>query len=296
MDTIIFALPGNDELTAKLVTRLNAEKGQVTLRQFPDGETYTRVHTDVKGKHVILVCTLHRPDEKLLPLYFLSETVKELGAGHVTLIAPYLAYMRQDKQFNEGEGITSTYFGSLVSGFADALITIDPHLHRRHSLSEVYHIPTQVMHAASHISNWIRNNIAKPVLVGPDSESEQWVSQVAREAGAPFTILEKIRHGDSEVQVSIPHVEAYPDHTPVLVDDIISTATTMITTIGHLCQAGMKAPVCIGIHAVFAGNAYEKMKEAGAMEVVTTNAIPHKSNGIDITDLLAEGYRQLWKQ
>ncbi|GAA0195832.1 ribose-phosphate pyrophosphokinase [Fulvivirga kasyanovii] len=294
MDAIIFALPGNEELAVKLAARLNAEKGEAIIRHFPDGETYVRVLSEVKDKKVVLVCTLHQPDAKLLPLYFLSKTVKNLGASHVALLAPYLAYMRQDKRFNEGEGVTSAYFGDLISGFTDALVTIDPHLHRRNSLSEVYPIPTRVMHAACHISAWIRNNITKPVLVGPDSESEQWVSQVAREAGAPFLVLEKVRHGDRDVQVSVPQVEAYTDYTPVLVDDIISTATTMIRTIGHLRQAEMRPPVCIGIHAVFAGEAYKDMIRAGAKEVVTTNAITHESNCIDISDLLAEGYRQFW--
>lgn len=295
MKTILFALPGNEDLTGKLAQRLNAERGEAIIRQFPDGETYVRVLSEVAEKQVVLVCTLHHPDQKLLPLYFLSKTAKELGATGVSLIAPYLAYMRQDKRFNGGEGITSGYFATLISGFTDSLVTIDPHLHRRGSLSEIYHIPTQVVHAAGHISRWIKDNIKKPLLVGPDSESEQWVSAVARNAGAPFVILEKIRHGDKEVQVSLPQVESYTDYTPVLVDDIISTATTMIKTTSHLQQAGMQAPVCIGIHAVFAGNAYEEMIKAGAKEVVTTNSIPHQTNGIDISDLLADAYDQLWK-
>ncbi|MBL6447710.1 ribose-phosphate pyrophosphokinase [Fulvivirga sp. 29W222] len=293
MDTIIFALPGNEELTTKLIYKLDAEKGEAVIRHFPDGETYVRVSSDVKDKRVVLVCTLNSPDDKILPLYFLSKTVKDLGAGSVCLIAPYLSYMRQDKRFNTGEGITSAYFGRLVSGFADTLITIDPHLHRIASLSEIYYIPTQIMHAAQSISDWIRKNITKPVLVGPDSESEQWVAQVARDAGAPFVVLEKTRHGDRDVKVSIPHVEAYTDYTPVLVDDIISTATTMVRTVAQLRGVGMKAPICIGIHGIFADNAYEELLEAGAKEVVTTNAITHKSNRIDISDLLAQGYQHL---
>jgi ribose-phosphate pyrophosphokinase len=286
MSTIYFALPGNEELTNTLAKREQAEIGKAEFRYFPDKETYVRVLSDVKQKHVVLVCTLHQPDDKLLPLYFLSQTVKTLGARSVNLIAPYLAYMRQDKVFKEGEGVTSTYFAKLLSGFADSMVTIDPHLHRRSSLAEIYSIPTKVAHAADHISTWIKNNIDKPVLIGPDAESEQWVADVANKADAHFTVLKKIRHGDNDVEVSLPQVNEYKTYTPVLVDDIISTGRTMIETINHLKKSGMKAPVCIGVHAVFAGNAYYDIQQAGAANIITCNTIPHLSNQIDISDLL----------
>lgn len=284
----ILSLPGNKQLAEALAQLARAEIGTAIIRQFPDGETYVRIKSDVRGKTVLLACTLDRPDSKFLPLYFLSKTAKELGAKKIILVAPYLAYMRQDKRFKEGEGITSTYFGAMLSQAVDALITVDPHLHRRKSLSEIYSIPTTVVHAADHISAWISKNIDKPVLIGPDSESKQWVMEVAKKADAPFTVLQKTRFGDKQVKVSVPHVDRYSNYTPVLVDDIISTAQTMIATVGHLQEAGMKPPVCIGIHAVFAGNAYRDLLDAGAASVVTCNTIRHESNAIDITDLLKE--------
>lgn len=279
-------MPGNEELTDALIRKENAEKGKVELRRFPDGETYVRILSSVSNKKVFLVCTLREPDPKFLVLYFLSKTAKELGAKSVCLVAPYLSYMRQDKVFNPGEGVTSAYFAHLISGFTDSLVTVDPHLHRRKSLSEIYTIPTKVAHAANHISAWIKNNIVTPLLIGPDGESEQWVSEVAKNANAPYVILTKIRHGDRDVEVSVPHFDTYKDHIPVLVDDIISTGRTMIETIGHLKTAGMKPPICIGVHAVFAANAFQEIKDAGAKGIITCNTIPHESNRIDISDLL----------
>lgn len=288
MKTILFALPGNEELAKALAGKLKAEMGEATIRRFPDGESYVRIHSDVTDKKVVLVCSLHQPDEKLLPLYFLSNVAKDLGAKCTCLVAPYLAYMRQDKVFQEGEGITSKYFARLVSGFADSLITVDPHLHRISKLGDIYDIPTKVVHAADAISDWIKKHIEKPVLVGPDSESEQWVSEVAKNAGAPFLVLEKTRHGDRDVEVSVPQVEAYQNHTPVLVDDIISTARTMIETVGHLKRAGMKAPICIGVHAVFSGDAYWDLLNSGVEKVVTCNTVPHGSNAIDLSGLYVD--------
>jgi ribose-phosphate pyrophosphokinase len=100
-------------------------------------------------------------------------------------------------------------------------------------------------------------------------------------------VLKKIRRGNHEVEISLPDVERRRDLTPVLVDDIISTARTMIETIGHLKEAQMQPPICIGIHAVFAPGAYEALRSAGVSRIVTTNTIPHETNVIDIVPLLA---------
>lgn len=293
MKTILFSLPGNEELTERLASKMDAEVGEATIRNFPDGEFYTRILSDVKGKRVVLVCTLHQPDEKLLSLYFLSKTAKSLGAKCTCLLAPYLAYMRQDKVFNEGEGVTSGFFGELVSGFADSIATVDPHLHRISTLDEVYTVPNKVIRAADTIAEWIKENIENPVLIGPDSESEQWVSEVAKNAKAPFTVLQKVRHGDRNVEVSVPDVEKYTNATPILVDDIISTARTMIETVQHLKKAGMKPPICVGIHAVFSGNAYQDLLDSGVEKIVTCNTIPHPTNAIDLSDVMAKEVKKL---
>lgn len=288
MKPIIFAFPGNEKLAAYLAGKLDAPIGEIEFRNFPDGETYIRIIDKVRGKKVIIVCTLNQPNEKLLPLYYLSNVAKDLGAKSTCLIAPYLAYMRQDKIFREGEGITSRYFAHLLSQFTDSLITIDPHLHRIQNLAEIYNIPTTVVHAAHHISEWIKNNISKPLLVGPDTESKQWVADVAREVDAPYIVLQKSRLGDRKVEISIPQLDAYRNYTPVLIDDIISTARTMIETVKCLIKEGMKPPICIGVHGVFADTAYEDLLSCGVAKVVTCNTIPHKSNDIDVSDLFVE--------
>lgn len=289
MKTIIFALPGNEKTAEGLATSLDAETGEVVARRFPDGESYVRVESDVEEKTAIVVASLREPDDKFLPLVFLAAALEDLGARKIILVAPYLAYMRQDRRFKKGEVITSVCFARLISEWFDALVTVDPHLHRRSSLDEIYTIPSVVLHAAPLISNWISENIENPLLVGPDGESEQWVKSVAEAANAPHVILEKIRRGDRDVEVSIPHVDGRREKTPVLVDDIISTARTMIETVKHLKQAEMPAPVCLGVHAVFAENAYKDLLAAGAGGVFTCDTIPHVSNRISILSLLTRG-------
>jgi len=291
MKPLILTWPGNEGLAESLAGRLAAELGKMTVHRFPDGESVLRIETPVAGREVALICTLDRPDEKILPLYFAAAAAKELGAVRVGLVAPYLAFMRQDRRFQSGEGISSIYFARFLSGFVDWLVTVDPHLHRIRSLGEIYSIPTRVVHAAPLISSWVRDNIKSPVLVGPDRESAQWVGAVAAGAGAPFFVLEKTRRGDREVEVAVPEVDRWRPFTPVLVDDIISTGRTMIETIDRLRDAGLKPPVCIGIHAIFAERAYDDLLKAGAARVATCNTVSHPSNAIDLSDLLAEALR-----
>jgi ribose-phosphate pyrophosphokinase len=242
---------------------------------------------------VVLLCTLDRPDDKFLPLLFAAAAARDLGAKRVGLVVPYLAYMRQDRRFNEGEAVTSSYFARILSAGIDWLVTVDPHLHRRTSLDEIYSVPARVVHAAPLISAWIRQNVERPLLIGPDSESAQWVAAVARDADAAHLVLNKVRHGDRDVEVSVPDVAKWRDHTPVLIDDIVSTGRTMIEAIGHLKREGTRPPVCVAVHGIFADDAYQNLITAGAARVVTTTSVPHVSNAIDIAALLAHAYADL---
>ena len=289
MSRVLLPLADWDGIADRLGATLGATMGQITTRRFPDGESYVRIESDVKGREVILLASLADPDDKILQVLYTAALARDLGASSVRLVAPYLPYMRQDTRFHSGEAVTSTYFARLLSQWADDLVTVDPHLHRRSSLGEIYSIPTYAAHAAALISAWIKQNVEKPLLVGPDEESAQWVAAVAMDAGAPHIVLEKTRRGDRDVDVSVPQVEKWRDATPVLVDDIISTARTMIETVGHLREAGLAPPVCIGVHGLFADNAYRDLQESGVARIVTSNTVPHKTNAIDVSGLLAAG-------
>lgn len=284
--TVVFSFPGFEAIANSIAAEKNMQRGDVTIRQFPDDESYVRLNSPVHGQDIIIVCGLDHPDQKIMALMFFTHIAREMGAKSIGLVAPYLGYMRQDKKFRDGEAVTADIFATFLSQMVDWLVTIDPHLHRHKELNEIYSIPSIAMHANDLIAEWIRANISHPLLVGPDAESEQWVSEVAKKADAPFEILTKIRHGDRDVAISIPNVETYHDRTPVLIDDIISTAGTMIKTVEHLRDAGMKPPVCIGVHAIFAESAYENLLASGVEKIITSNSILHKSNGIFIEDLI----------
>mgnify|MGYP001827384778 FL=1 len=284
----VFALPGNEQLGSDLASALGADTGSLSIRHFPDGETYVRCDTRCDGQDVIVAANLFQPNPIVLPLIYSVHAMRGLGARRVVLASPYLPYMRQDARFQPGEVITSRIFAQLISGELDGLVTIDPHLHRYTELGELYSIPTCLGHAAPALASWVKDNIEKPLVIGPDAESEQWVSEVATLANAPYLVLNKKRRGDRDVEIAVPRLESWETHTPVLVDDIISTARTMIETVVHLGDAGYSPPVCIGVHPIFAGDAYESLTHAGAGRVVTCNTINHPSNAININEIVAE--------
>jgi len=289
---VLVGMPGNDAMTLALARALDAARGQLELRAFPDGETYLRFLTDLAGRTIIVVCTLDRPNEKMLPLIFAAATARELGAARIGLVAPYLAYMRQDRRFKPGEAVTSRQVAQLLSDAFDWLVTVDPHLHRYGSLGELYRIPARVVRAAPLISAWVREHVANPLIIGPDSESEQWVSAVAKDAGAPFTVLEKVRHGDRDVEISVRNMHALAGRTPVLVDDIISSGRTMLEAVRLMAAHEGPRPVCIAVHGLFADASDRLLTDAGA-RVVTSNTVPHATNVIDVHPSIADAVRAL---
>src|SRR5689334_19734726 len=124
---VIFAFPGYEKITASIAAQINATEGAITVRHFPDGDSYIKIETDVKNQEVIVVCGLDNPNSKAMALMFFAATAKELGAKKIGLITPYLGYMRQDIRFHEGEAITSNIFAKFLSNYFDWLITVDPH-------------------------------------------------------------------------------------------------------------------------------------------------------------------------
>lgn len=288
MKRLLFSFPENETLTKKLSDRSGLKIGKAEFGRFPDGESKFRIDEELAETEIYVVCSLDRPDSKIVPLLFFSETARSLGAEKIHLVAPYLCYMRQDKVFHPGEGISSRYFASLISRYVDSVLTIDPHLHRIHNLEDIFSVKATTLHATQLFAEYIRKNVKNPILIGPDSESSQWVSEVAKESDSPFTILEKNRKGDRDVEVSVPQIETYRNHTPVLIDDIVSTGKTLLKTIAHLKNAGMQAPICLCVHGIFADNSYRELIESGANTIITTNTIDHVSNRIDISALIAE--------
>jgi ribose-phosphate pyrophosphokinase len=283
---LILALPGNETFSRQLAESARWELGALETRRFPDGETYVRILSDVASRSVCLVCSLVQPDEGFLRLIFAADAARALGAREVTLIAPYLAYMRQDKRFRIGEAITSRTFARLISSSFDRLLTVDPHLHRYPALSALYSIPAHALHAAPLLADWIADKIEKPLIIGPDEESEQWVSAIAAQVEAPYAVLRKIRRGDRSVDIALPDLSRWRNCAPILVDDIASSGNTLIEAARKLRLQGFNRLACAVVHGVFAEDSHERLKRF-VDQIVSSDSIPHESNTIRLAPLIA---------
>jgi len=155
MTMMLFPMLGNERMTNAIAERIGSAVGKLELRRFPDGESYIRLHSTVAGRAVAVVCTLAHPDDRFLQLLFTARLLRENGARSVHLVAPYLAYLRQDRRFNDGEALTSRQFAQLLSAEFDGLVTVDPHLHRYGNLQEVYSIETEALAASPLLAEWI---------------------------------------------------------------------------------------------------------------------------------------------
>lgn len=290
---ILVAFPEMRPLAEDLALALGADLLALGWHHFPDGESLISLPGDLDGADVAFLATLRDPDRLALPLRFAAATAREMGARRVGLIAPYLGYMRQDHRFERGQAVSAPLFAQFLGESFDWLVTVDPHLHRIARLQNVFPMPAIRAVSAPLLATWISTNLPDAVLLGPDSESQQWVAEVARLAGRPYEVLRKVRTGDRQVEVSVPDSAVLRDGTPVILDDIASSGRTLVRTIERLVAVGTRAPVCLVIHAVFAGSAHDDILAAGAARIITTDTIPHPSNAIGIASVLAEAFGSL---
>lgn len=295
MTLILAPFPEMTGLARHLAPLIGAEIRPVDLHQFPDGESLVKLAGDYQDAEVAFVATLRDPDRLALPLRFAAATACELGARRVGLFAPYLGYMRQDRRFHAGEAVSARLFARFLQESFDWLITADPHLHRNPSLDRLFSIPAIRTVTAPLLASWIAANVPDAFILGPDSESKQWVADVARIANRPYEVLEKVRSGDRQVQISPPDNPGVTTGTPVIIDDIASSGRTLIRAIEKLTERGASPPVCVVIHAVFSGSALADILAAGAKTIVTTDSIPHPTNAIPLSRLFAETYLNLQK-
>ena len=267
----------------------------IDSHRFPDGEIKLRLPAEM-AQRVVLYRSLDNPNEKLVELLLVAQTARALGARHLTLVAPYMAYMRQDMAFTPGEAISQRIVGQFLSTIVNAIISVDPHLHRVATMQEL--VPgasAVVLTGAEILSDLIVQRRTRPLLVGPDAESRQWVALAARRHGLDFAVCTKVRSGDHAVQVALPPVDV-AGRAVVILDDIASTGQT-VSAAARLLRAADAASIDAAVtHALFAPQALDRMRAAGVGEVWSTDCIAHPSNSVSMAPLLAEALREIDRQ
>lgn len=275
-----------------IATAANMAVARVECHRFPDGELKLRLPERLPAR-VAVLRTLNQPNEKLLALLLVARTAKTLGATHLTLVAPYLAYMRQDMAFHAGEAVSQRIVGGFLAELFDAVITVDPHLHRVATLHEAVPVPNAiVLSGAPLLANLIAARHANALLVGPDEESAQWIAQAAARHGFDFAVCHKTRHGDRSVDVVLPAVQT-AGRAVVLLDDMASSGHTLANAARLLLAAGAASVDVAVTHALFAEGAVDLIKAAGVSHIWSTDCVAHASNAVSMAPAIAAALASL---
>lgn len=289
---LILAFPDYCPQAERLAIRLGESFGLVELHRFPDGESLVRLPTALP-EHVVVCRSLDRPNDKLVELMLCARTARELGARRVTLVVPYLCYMRQDIANRPGEAVSQRIIGRLLADFFDDVLTVDPHLHRIADLRQAIPLDNALsLTAAGEIGEFVKARLQDAVLLGPDSESEQWVSGIASQTGFDYAVASKTRVGDRDVDITLPDRE-FKNQAVVVIDDMASTGRTLARTIGLLHNAGAGDVYAAITHPLFCGDAEAHIRAAGVKEIWSTDSIEHPTSCIRLDALLAGALRSI---
>ena len=291
-ETCLLGFPDYATGSRNLAEQLHLDYRQVEIHHFPDGESKLLLPSTLP-EHLLICQTLDRPNEKLVELMLAAAAAREMGAKSITLVAPYLCYMRQDKAFRPGEVVSQRVIGRFLADHFDALVTVDAHLHRIKQLSQAIPLQSALnLNATGVMGQFLHDNCQQPLLVGPDAESEQWVAAIAKESRLDYCIAQKNRRGDRNVDVRLPEYE-FAGRDIVLIDDVASTGHTLEKAATELVSRAAASVSVLVTHALFVDDACSRLEQAGVDNIWSCDSIPHSSNCLSLAPVLAAGLRQL---
>ena len=284
-DGLLLGFPEYREPAERLAKAAGLSYAGVDIHTFPDGESRLLLPEKLPSR-VAFCRTLDQPNGKLLELILAAASAREQGVEHCILVAPYLCYMRQDKAFSAGEVVSQGIIGKLLADYFTEILTVDAHLHRISQLSEA--IPARVamnLKATQPMARFLATQLDNPLLVGPDQESEQWVTAIAAHDRLDFVVAYKQRFGDREVAVKLPPA-SYEGRDIVLLDDVASTGRTLEVAARELEP---HAPASISVlvtHALFVGDAQQRLAAAGVENIWSCDSVSHQSNAVPLDEIL----------
>lgn len=263
---------------------------EVERHCFPDAElrlTLPFAEARAFPETLVLYRSLDRPNDKLVELLLLARHARRQGVTRLVLVAPYLAYMRQDIAFHPGEIVSQSIVGGFLAELFDAVITVDPHLHRIERLEQAIPIAHAIaLSGAPRLAELIAERRPEALLLGPDEEALQWVAQAAALTGLDHATCRKVRRGDRDVEIHLPDTPV-AGRSVVLMDDVASSGHTVARAAEALLAAGALSVDLALTHALFAGDALAVIHAAGVGEVWSTDCIAHDSNAIAMAPVLA---------
>lgn len=248
----IFSGSSNPKLAADIAERLGVELGQIKLTRFMSGEIYVHYEESIRNCDVFLVQSLSHPiNEMFVELLVMIDAAKRASARTVNIIVPYYGYARQERKSAPREPISAKMVADvLTTAGATRVITIDLHAA---AIQGFFNIPVDHLTALDLISSHLKAKaMSDLVIVSPDAGRASMAEKLANKLDSPFAIMIKKRpaHNESVITHVIGDVEG---RTPIIIEDLIDTGTTIVNVVEGLKERGAKDSIVCATHGLFSG-------------------------------------------
>jgi ribose-phosphate pyrophosphokinase len=270
---MVFSGTSNPEMAEGLARHLNAELGNVKIRQFANGEIYVRFLESVRGSDVFLVQSLCRPvNDTLMEMLIMVDAAKRASAESITAVIPHFGYARQDKKSAAREPITAKLVADLLTvAGVQRVITMDLH---QGQIQGFFDIPVNHLTALPILADYFESlGLTDCCVVSPDVGRAKACKKLSDMLGATLAIMHKGRpdHNVAEITHVIGDVSG---KTCIVADDMIDTAGSITEGAKALMNAGAKAVYVTATHGIFSPPAYERIENSPVTEVVVTDTVP----------------------
>ncbi|MGF1481682.1 MAG: ribose-phosphate diphosphokinase [Cyanophyceae cyanobacterium] len=289
----------NRELAAAVASHLSVELGNCEIKRFPDSEISVQLHQSVRGQEIFIIQSTAPPvDSHLIELLALADACRRASARRIVAVVPYFGYARADKRQGSRQPIMASMVARLLeAGGIDHLMTVDLHAPQ---IEGFFNIPVDSL-AAAPVFYKALEAIPQPfVVVSPDSGRIPMALQFAQQLSAPIAVLQKQR--ESGTQTEITHVIGeVQDKTCLIVDDIIATGGTLISSIEALLQAGARPQLTVAAtHGLLIGDALEKLSHSNLHHIFVTDTVLVKQHGaklqvVSISRMIAQSIAKMLK-
>ncbi len=281
----VFAGTANPKLTQDMAESMGIELGKVDIRRFPDGEIHVKLQQSVRGEDVFIVQSIcGEPNEMLMELLIMIDTMRRSSAERVTAVLPFYGYARQDRKDQPGVPITAKLVANLlVAAGADRVLTMDLHAQQ---IQGYFDIPVDHLYAFPVISKYLLDKKLKnPVVVSPDTGGVKTAYAYSKLLGCGLAIVAKQRIGATEVE-ALSLVGDVAGCTVVMVDDLTATAGTFCSAAKILKEQGAGDIYAAVTHAMITDLGVERLKNSEISELIVTDTVPMiEASGVNVTHL-----------
>lgn len=272
----IFSGTSNKPLAQKIAKNLGIALSDLEVFIFPDGEKRVRLLDKVAGEDCVIVQpTSPDPDGNYMELFFIVDALKRSGAKSVTAVIPYLGYQRQDHVFRDGEAVSLEVIATLLKwGGVDEIIAFDLHSIK---IPEIFKIKLNHLSALSLFAQEIKKMGGNTVLVSPDAGGIRRIKILSGMLNnMPFAVIEKDRDlatGKITMGRISGDSASWRKENAIIVDDMISTGSTIITAANLLKNKGAKNIYVFATHAVFSDEAPKILGKSSLKRIFVTDTI-----------------------